>query len=88
MTFLIERWGIEDESWNLETGGHPGIALVANAIGVWCSFQERPTSVAETARVFNIDPSRIIEAVEFHAWMFLAGPEDDLTRRIIKLEGE
>jgi hypothetical protein len=88
MTFQIERWGAEDDSWNLETGGHPGIALVANAIGVWTSFQERPASVAEAARVFNIEASRVIEAVEFHAWMFLEGPTDDDTRRMIKLEGE
>lgn len=88
MTYSIERWGAEDDSWNLETGGHPGIGLVANAIGVWTSFQQRPSSVAEVARVFNIDPIRVIEAVEQHAWMFLQGPQDDYTRRMIKLEGE
>lgn len=88
MTYAIERWGAEDDTWNLETGHHPGIHLVANAIQAWACFQEGPTSVADAARVFNIEPIRVIEAIEAHYWMFLEGPRDDYTHLMIEHEGE
>jgi hypothetical protein len=45
-------------------------------------------SVAEAARVFNVDPARVIEAVEIHSWMYLSGPHDDYTRLMIEHDGE
>jgi len=88
LTYAIERWGGEDDSWNLETGGHPGIALVGNAIQVWAAFQDNSPSVAQAAASFNLEAIRVIEAVEAHYWMFLEGPRDDYTRLMIQQEGE
>lgn len=92
MSYAIERWGADDDGWNLETGGHPGIALVGNAIQVWVTFQDAPgdgsVSVAQAAAAFNIEPIRAIEAVQQHHWMYLVGPHDDYTRLMIFLDGE
>lgn len=85
--FDWDRWASDDDGWDTDTGA-PGIGLFAKAIQVWSTGQLRPTSLAEAARVFNCDPARVIEAVEFHPFMYFSGPDDDYTRRLIEHDGE
>lgn len=87
MTFEIERWPEDEYEWDHETGT-PGLAYFANAVQVWAFLQQRDVSVAEAARVFNVEPVRIVEAVDDHYWMDLDGPRDDYTRLMICHEGE
>jgi hypothetical protein len=83
----FNRWAAEDDRWDQDTGA-PGISLFGNAVQVWSTMQSEAVSVAAAARAFNVEPSRIIEAVNAHYWMFLSGPEDDYARLMIEDEGE
>ncbi len=67
--FEIEKWADDEAGWG--ENGAPGIMKFASAVQVWSALQNRPTSIAECARVFNVDPQRVIEAVEEHSYMSL-----------------
>lgn len=84
--------------WDLKTG-KVCIALFAGAVQVWSLHQKAPVSVADAMRAFNVEPGMIVEAVRWHAWMFLMGPGglvgdeapiaiDDYAKLIIEHEGE
>jgi hypothetical protein len=45
------------------------------ALSCWVWMQQRDVTVAEAANVFNITPEIVVEAVNAHPWMFLAGAE-------------
>lgn len=81
------RWADDVDGYDLDTG-EMGIGIFARAVQVWSMQQERTTSVAEAARVFCVVPRRVVEAVDWHPWMFLAGPHDDYDRLTIEHEGE
>ncbi len=84
----FDKWAEEHRGWDQKTGA-PGIGLFSNAVQVWALMQpEQSVSVARAARVFNVDPQRICEAVQWHVWMFLAGPTDDYTKLMIEHDGE
>lgn len=85
--FSFANWADERTGWDTETGA-PGIALFNNAIQVWAVAQQRPVSVADAARAFNVSPERIVEAVEEHYWMFLEGIPGDYEYLMIEHEGE
>lgn len=91
--FEIARWAPDDEGWDIEEGGAggPGIVLFARAVQVWAVLNAPrlgEASVAAAAAAFNVEPGRVIEAVDWHPWMFLDGPDDDYTRLTIQHEGE
>lgn len=86
-TFTFDQWALDQTGFDLESGA-PGIGTFANALQLWSIYQDQPVSVALAAVVFNVEPRRIIEAVEWHFWMFLTGPHDDYTRLMIEHEGE
>lgn len=81
--FKIDRWS--DEGWE---SGAPSLEMMTTALQVWSFLQQRPTSVAEAARVFNIEARRIVEAVNDNYWMFLRGPANDFAQLMIEHEGE
>ncbi len=84
-------FGQDDESWNHETDGKIGVSLFGNAVQVWAilnSNNGKPTTVSEAASAFSVDPLMIIEAVKYHYWMFISGPDDDFTKMKIEHEGE
>lgn len=85
----FDTWNEDDPmAWDHDTGA-PGLHLFAGAVQVWSVMQDRPTSVAEAAMTFNVEPCRIVEAVEDgHYWMYLSGPRDDFARLMIEHEGE
>ena len=58
------------------------------ALQTWCFMQNRPVSVREAAIVFNVADAMVCKAVNEHAWLFLSGPDDDMSRLIIEHEGE
>lgn len=81
------RWANDAMGWDVDTGA-PAIGLLGSALRVWVLLQDRPTSVAEAARVFNLEPTRIVEAVELQPHLCLAGPRDDVARLIIEPRGD
>jgi hypothetical protein len=78
----------EGEDWDHEGEGMPGVVSAANAIQVWAALQNKPTTVRQAALSFNLDDAQVRQAVEFHNWMYLSGPDDDPTKQIIEHEGE
>ena len=87
-TYRFDDWADEDQAWNQETGA-PSKWAFAHALQLWSWMQNRSNvSVAEAALAFNCVPARILEAVEYHDWMCLTGPRDDLTKLLIEHEGE
>jgi len=83
----FSAFGDADHEWDHETG-RPGIGLFANALQVWACMRLKQVSVAEAARAFCCSPLRIIEAVEYHNFMYLSGPDDDLDKMLIGHDGE
>lgn len=83
----FDRWDDEDDGWDQQTGA-PSIKIFSNALQVWSVAQNRTVTVAEAALAFNIETRRIVEAVEWHYWMFLSGDTDDPTKQTIEHEGE
>lgn len=67
---------------------HHGIVITGNAIQLWATRQTDVVSVADAMKVFNMPGHKIIEAVDAHYWMFLAGPRDLYSKLMIHLEGE
>jgi hypothetical protein len=85
--FDFDEWGADPFEFDQEKGV-PGINLFANALQVWGWCQNHTASVAEASSAFNVAPQRIIEAVEFHNWLFLTGPREDYSKLIIEHDGE
>lgn len=82
-----DDWASNDMEWDADTGA-PGLTSFGNAVQKWSVMQCRRTSVAEAARTFNCLPSRIVEAIDAHPWMFVEGPDDDFEKLMIEHEGE
>lgn len=87
-TFSFERFGREDDTWNIEIDGNPGVMLVARALHVWTTCQPGEVSVSDVTTAFRLPPSMVVEAVEAHPWMLLVGPRDDFRRLMIEHDGE
>lgn len=73
---MSKFFGGETDGWNIgeEGSGKVGIGTFSAAIQVWSIHQCKPTCVAAAAEAFNVPPAMVIEAVEWHPWMFLSGP--------------
>lgn len=79
---------IEDHEHGYHEDGRPTLCTLSAAIQCWSGLQGvRPVTVGEAATTFNLTPARIVEAVEWHPWMFLAG-EGPAVDQIIEHEGE
>jgi hypothetical protein len=87
MVYKISQWAENERGWGTDTG-NPGIMLVANAVQAWSLFQEGGVTVAQAARVFNLDAKDIRAAVEAHPWMFLHGGNEDDDSTYIEHDGE
>jgi hypothetical protein len=85
--FKKEQWCCDADQWDYGTG-MPGISLFANALQVWSCRQHGGSTVAQAAMAFNISPENVIEAVDYHPWMLLTGPDDDYTKMEIEHDGE
>ncbi len=86
--FDFADWSADKIETDQETGA-PGIASFANAVQMWSTNQLlRPTTVREAAAVFNVAPERIIQAVEYHYWMFLSGDPENPLDQTIEHDGE
>lgn len=66
----LERDSERLSFWSVETGA-PSIDMFANAVQVWSIAQDRDVTVQEAALVFNVEPKLIVQAVEWHPWMFI-----------------
>lgn len=85
-----DEWSDEPDHWNSNTGA-PGIWQLQHAVQLWSIFQNRPTSVREAAEAFNVDPHRIIEAIDEgnkFTPVYLDGPRDDIGLLLIEHDGE
>lgn len=51
-------------------------------------MREGPASVVNAALAFNVHPEMIMEAVEEHDWMYLAGDTGNLAQLFIEQDGE
>lgn len=85
---MITAFGEDPEGWNVGGSGDIGIDAFANAIQVYAFAQAEDVSVAQAADAFNVEPKLITEAVEWHGWMYLSGPDDDYTKLMIEHDGE
>lgn len=84
--FEFDTWAEDEAGWDPETKA-PGIMKFASAVQVWSALQNRAVTVAECARVFNVDAKRVIEAVDEHSYMKVAGPRGDPDRATIEHTG-
>lgn len=75
MTKITHFAGDTNTGWDVETGMPTDIHF-ANAIQVWSTAQDRPTSVQEAALAFNVTPGLVAAAIDAHPWMFVG--HDDL----------
>lgn len=69
----------------------PAFGTLANAVQVWAALQHadtRDVTVGEAALAFHLSPAAIVEAVDRHYYMFLAGDRSDLAGLVIEHEGE
>ena len=81
----------DDEIYHVwdQDNGVPTLGTVAQAIQIWSVFQNRPNvTVREAGEAFNLDDAQVREAVIYHPWMYLAGPDDDATQQHIEHDGE
>lgn len=70
ITELIDTGDADD--WDED--GNPTVSLFANAVQVWSWAQARAVvTVEEAALAFNVKPELIVQAVEWHPWLFLNG---------------
>jgi len=86
-----QYFGSDPEGWNHEDDGKVGIILFSNAVQVWAirNFEAGNTTTVRTAaQAFCCDDQMIVEAVKYHPWMLLEGPQDDFTKLYIEHEGE
>ena len=78
---------MEHDGWD-ETG-MPTLSMVANAIQIWAVFQHpKKVTVRSCGEAFNLDDAQVREAVEYHNYMYLEGPDDLPTEQTIEHDGE
>lgn len=83
-----DDWSESKHGWDSDTGA-PGILHFASAVSTWVWMQQRPISVAEAAATFNVDPARVVEAMDEGVHLtFLSGPRDDFAKLMIEHDGE
>ena len=71
-TPLYTAWGRDDDGFDIDGDGAPGVGMAANAIAVWSVLQNRErVTVGETAAAFNIPPKMAADAVLNGYWMAL-----------------
>lgn len=68
--------GDDEFCWDTNTG-LPTRDHFAGAVQVWSVAQNRPTTIGEAAKAFNVAPALIREAVDGHYWMMVDGDGDD-----------
>lgn len=73
MAHVFTDFWNEEDGWDLDDTGLPGVILFAHAIQVWESCQDGNQTVAQAAAAFNVDEALIRRAVEAHSWMYLEG---------------
>jgi hypothetical protein len=79
---------LEHDGWDHETG-MPTLSMVANAIQVWAMFQyPLKVTVRACGLAFNLDDAQVREAVEYHNYMYLDGPDDLPAEQTIEHDGE
>lgn len=89
MTETVERRG-RDFFTDYDEPGIPWHNFVT-ALQVWAFLREendRQTSVRDAADEFCVTDEVIREAVGYHQWMYVRGPNDDPTKQFICHEGE
>lgn len=88
-------FGPNEEDWNLdldldnEDYGKPGVGIVASAISVWSSLQNKSITLGEAAAAFSMPVEAVVQCVEYHPWMYFVGDEKTpLETFVIEHEGE
>lgn len=85
--FSWTAWS-DEEDWCPETGA-PSIAHFAGIVQAYALFQQRErVTLEEVATALNVEWQRVREAVEWHYWMYLEGPDDQPHKQWIEHEGE
>jgi len=85
----LDRFGANNDDWNHDADGYPGIGLIANAISTWSALQERTTvTVGEAALTFFIKPELVVQAIEFHYWMCWDKQDGPIETWVIGHDGE
>jgi len=86
-------FGPNEDDWNLDSDdddyGKPGVGIVAEAISVWATLQNKPVTLGDAAHAFQMPVEAVAQCVEFHPWMFFVGDENTpIDQLIIEHEGE
>ncbi|KPF84490.1 hypothetical protein IP70_15815 [alpha proteobacterium AAP38] len=74
---IFTEFGTEDEGWDIDGNGGPGIGLTAKAVQVWAVCQPVQSTIGDAATAFNLPLAMIAQAVEYHPYMYLDGPADN-----------
>ncbi len=84
-----------EDDWNLDLDlghadyGKPGVGIVASAISVWASLQERRVTVGDAAATFRMPAAAVVQCVDHHPWMYFVGvKETPIEHLVIEHEGE
>lgn len=86
--YAWDDWADDGTDWDAETGA-PSKPHFAGVVQTYALMQQRDhVTVEEIATALNVQPRRVIEAVEWHYWMFLEGPDDQPLKQWIYHEGE
>jgi len=78
--FKFDAWADDAHGWDYQTGA-PGIGLFGNTVQVWSVLQPEPVTVGDVVRAFSVRTRMVVEAIEAHPWMLLAG---DPTRPVFQ----
>lgn len=89
LIYEIDQWCEDGRAWDSDTS-MPSKENIGSAISSWAWLQQRPCSVKEAAKVFNIRPDKVKEAIDYFEGypVCLIGPPDDFSKLIIEHEGE
>lgn len=88
-------FGPSEDDWNLDLDlddpdyGKPGVGIVASAVSVWATLQNKSVTLGDAAEAFKMPVEAVAQCVEHHAWMYFIGDASTpLEKLVIEHEGE
>lgn len=87
-------FGPNEDDFNLDDldspdYGKPGVGIVASAVSVWATLQNKTVTIGDAASAFNMPAAAVAQCVEHHPWMYFVGDESTpLEQLVIEHEGE
>ena len=86
MTEAHDKWtydmfGVDVHGIGLE------LSDFSHAISIYVSMNMRPVSVADLIRAFNTDRASVLAAIAEGCLLYVVGPHDDDSKRIVGVDG-